>query len=100
MNELASAINSSPACTEVLGFAVADAAEIMIAAATSATAIGAIQRRMFMDSQLLSVRANRRSASWSSLVNGSVDVSDARAERTRKQCRRVSIVDSRPSGIR
>src|ERR1700752_411902 len=64
MNELESAIFSLPACAELLRFPVAEAAEMMIAAATSATAIGAIHRRMFMDSQLLSVRAHRRSASW------------------------------------
>jgi hypothetical protein len=64
MNELASAIFNLPACVELLRFPVAEAAEIVIAAATSATVIGAIHRLMFMDSQLLSVRANRRSASW------------------------------------
>jgi len=39
-------------------------AEIVIAAATSATAIGAITVEMFMDSQLLSVRAESTQRVW------------------------------------
>src|SRR5689334_6580868 len=83
MNELESAIFSLPVSVEWSRAPAAEAAAIVTAAAISAAATGTIKRRMFMDSQLLSVRADRRSASWIVARSGRlVDVRDARADRS------------------